>query len=86
MSSPSASIFRPTKRPGACRTVLFAGYIGMATGGWLAGVMFDRFGFYLPAFAVGLVFNVVNLMILLWLVTRERNDQQLVSAGVAAVA
>ena len=67
-------------------TVLFAGYIGMATGGWLAGVMFDRFGFYLPAFAVGLVFNVVNLMILLWLVTRERNDQQLVSAGVAAVA
>jgi MFS family permease len=69
-------------------TVLFAGYIGMAAGGWLAGAMFDMFGFYLPAFVVGLVFNVVNLMILLWLVARERNDRQksLVSAGVAAVA
>jgi MFS family permease len=69
-------------------TVLFAGYIGMAAGGWLAGAMFDMFGFYLPAFVVGLVFNVVNLMILLWLVTRERNDRQksLVATGVPAAA
>jgi predicted MFS family arabinose efflux permease len=69
-------------------TVLFAGYIGMAAGGWLAGAMFDMFGFYLPAFAVGLVFNVVNLMILLWLVSRERNERQklLVSPSVALVA
>jgi predicted MFS family arabinose efflux permease len=56
-------------------TVLFAGYVGMATGGWLAGAMFDSFGFYLPAFVVGLTFNVLNLAILVWLVARERNDR-----------
>ena len=56
-------------------TVLFAGYVGMAAGGWLAGLLFDRFGFYLPAFGVGLLFNTLNFMILLWLVARERNDR-----------
>jgi MFS family permease len=56
-------------------TVLFAGYVGMAAGGWLAGAMFDMFAFYLPAFAVGLGFNLLNLAILLWLVARERGDR-----------
>lgn len=69
-------------------TVLFAGYIGMATGGWLAGAMFDAFGFYLPAFVVGLMFNLVNLAILLWLVARERHDRQkpLMAVGLPAAA
>ena len=68
-------------------TVLFAGFIGMATGGWLAGAIFDRFGFYLPAFVVGLMFNVVNLVILLWLVARERNGRlKSLVAGAVPVA
>jgi MFS family permease len=66
-------------------TVLFAGYVGMAAGGWLAGLLFDRFGFYLPAFVVGLLFNTLNFTIVLWLVARERNDRTTpIAAPVAA--
>ncbi|MBS0641543.1 MAG: MFS transporter [Proteobacteria bacterium] len=53
-------------------TVLFAGYVGMATGGWGAGALYDRFGDYLPAFLLGLAFNAVNLTLLLVLVVRDR--------------
>jgi hypothetical protein len=36
---------------------------GMAVGSWLAGVLYDFFGFYAPAFAMGLAFNLANLVI-----------------------
>jgi hypothetical protein len=45
----------------------------MAAGGWGAGVLYDHFGYYLPAFAVGLGFNIVNAVILLALVLRRRD-------------
>jgi MFS family permease len=45
---------------------------GMATGGWLAGFLYDRAGSYDLAFAVGVAANVVNLVILLTLVLRQR--------------
>jgi len=48
-------------------TVLFAGFLGMAAGGWGAGVLYDIFGVYLVAFAVGIMFNLVNMAIVLWL-------------------
>ena len=41
--------------------MLFPGSLGMAAGGWLAGVMYDHFAFYAPAFAVGVAANLVNL-------------------------
>jgi MFS family permease len=44
---------------------------GMATGGWLAGALHDHFGFYAPAFAVGVAFNVANFAILALLVGRQ---------------
>ena len=53
-------------------TVLFAGFLGMAAGGWGAGALYDHFGYYLPAFGTGIMFNVVNLMVLLALVLRQR--------------
>jgi MFS family permease len=58
-------------------TVMFAGYLGMAAGGWGAGAIYDRFGFYVPAFGTGMAFNMVNLLLLiglaLWLTpTRAR--------------
>ena len=37
--------------------------LGMAFGGWLAGVLFDFTGTYSIAFAAALVFNVVNFLI-----------------------
>jgi MFS family permease len=51
--------------------LLFSGS-GMAAGGWLAAVIYDHFGFYGAAFAVGLVFNAVNLGVLGCLVARLR--------------
>ena len=44
---------------------------GMALGGWLAGYIYDQFGSYAPAFAVGIVLNVGNLAIIGWLAARE---------------
>ncbi len=36
----------------------------MAAGGWLAGVIRDGYGFYAPAFAAGLAFNLLNLILI----------------------
>jgi MFS family permease len=44
--------------------ILFAGYVGMAAGGWGAGALYDHFGFYTPAFGVGILFNMLNLIVL----------------------
>jgi MFS family permease len=45
---------------------------GMAFGGWLAGFLYDRYGFYAPAFSAGVLFNTVNLLIVGTLVLRQR--------------
>jgi MFS family permease len=57
-------------------TVLFAGFLGMAAGGWGAGALYDYFGYYLPAFGTGVAFNLVNLVVLLSLVLRQRGFDQ----------
>ena len=46
--------------------------LGMAFGGWLAGVLFDFTGTYVTAFAVALVFNVVNFLIASLFLLRSR--------------
>mgnify|MGYP003575076780 CR=1 FL=1 len=51
-------------------TVMFAGLLGMASGGWGAGLLYDAFGGYLPAFSTGMAFNLLNLAVLLFLVSR----------------
>jgi MFS family permease len=51
--------------------VMFPGALGMATGGWLAGVIYDKFGFYAPAFGVGLLFNLLNMAVVGILVRRS---------------
>jgi len=53
-------------------TVLFVAMGGMAFGGWFAGVIYDQFGFYAPAFATGALFNVANLALIGFLVMRQR--------------
>jgi MFS family permease len=58
----------------------FLGMSGMAFGSWLAGELYDRFGFYAPAFAVGVVFNVANLAVVGFLVARQRGNQRLAYA------
>lgn len=53
-------------------SVLFVSMGGMAFGGWFAGALYDHFGFYAPAFAVGVLFNIANLALVGFLVARER--------------
>jgi MFS family permease len=51
-------------------TVLFTAMSGMAVGSWLAGRLYDHFGYYAPAFATGVAFNVLNLVLVGFLVSR----------------
>ena len=49
---------------------LFTAMSGMAFGAWFAGALYDHFGYYRPAFGISVVFNVINLMIVGFLVIR----------------
>ncbi|HEY6028345.1 MAG TPA: MFS transporter [Pseudolabrys sp.] len=49
--------------------LLFSG-AGMALGGWLAGLLYDHFGYYAPAFATGIGSNILNLLVVGMLVLR----------------
>jgi len=51
--------------------LLFSGW-GMAGGGWLAGILYDHYGYYAPAFATGLGVNVINFVIVSTLAFRKR--------------
>jgi len=51
--------------------LLFCSGAGMASGGWFAGLLYDHFGYYAPAFAAGLMFNAVNLLLIGTLVWRR---------------
>jgi MFS family permease len=53
-------------------TLLLCSGWGMATGGWLAGILYDHFGFYAPAFAAGLAVNLLNFTIISTLALRRR--------------
>ena len=44
---------------------------GMGTGVWLAGILYDAFGSYGPAFAAGVMLNTLNFFIIAMLVWRQ---------------
>jgi MFS family permease len=50
--------------------VLMATLLGMALGGWMAGIIFDQAGSYQAAFLNGLMWNALNVAIVLWLKLR----------------
>jgi MFS family permease len=52
--------------------VLFSTASGMAAGSWLAGFLYDLYGFYAPAFLTGIGFNLLNLVLIGILVLRQR--------------
>jgi MFS family permease len=52
--------------------LLFSGG-GMAAGSWVAGLLYDHFGYYAPAFAVGIGANILNLLMVSVLVGRQRH-------------
>jgi MFS family permease len=61
--------------------VLTATVFGMALGGWLSGEIYDAFGSYSWAFGHGILWNLLNMSIALWLFLRKRSiGKQPVSA------
>jgi MFS family permease len=69
-----AIIVREYFSPGEAGTrlgiVLMATLFGMALGGWMSGVIFDFTGSYMAAFLNGLGWNLVNVLIVTWLLMR----------------
>jgi MFS family permease len=51
--------------------VLTASLMGMALGGWMSGVIFDLTGSYQAAFINGVLWNLLNMAIALWLLRRS---------------
>jgi MFS family permease len=49
---------------------LFTAMGGMAFGSWFAGLLYDHFGYYAPAFGIGVMFNLLNLGLIGFLVSR----------------
>ena len=53
----------------------------MAAGGWLAGILYDHFGFYAPAFAAGFGVNLFNFAVIGTLASTQPNRR-----GVSALS
>jgi len=62
-------------------TLLLLSGSGMAAGTWVAGVLYDHFGYYAPAFATGVGFNLLNLVVVGTLVLRRRVFQRAANGG-----
>ena len=54
-------------------SLLFVSMGGMAFGSWFAGALYDHFGYYGPAFLVGVLFNLANLVLVGFLVLCQRS-------------
>ncbi len=63
-------LFPPSEAAWRIPTLLLFSGSGMAAGGWLAGLLYDRFGFYDAAFLAGLICNLANLLLVGMLVVR----------------
>ncbi len=62
----------PAKEAGArVGLILMMTLLGMALGGWLSGAIFDLTGSYTAAFANGVAWNVLNLLIAVFLLFRS---------------
>ena len=51
--------------------------IGMALGGWMSGWIYELTGSYQAAFINGIVWNALNLGIVLWILSRDRQARLL---------
>ena len=64
--------FPPNEAGARLGTVILGTLIGMALGGWLSGKIFDLTGSYQLAFINGILWNALNLAIVVWLFMRSR--------------
>ena len=64
--------FAPQEAGTRIGAVLMATIVGMALGGWISGAIFDLTGSYRMAFVNGIVWNLLNVAIALWLLSQPR--------------
>ena len=64
--------FPPNEAGTRVSAVLMSTLVGMALGGWMTGAVFDYTGSYQAAFINGVLWNVLNIFIVLWLMSRRR--------------
>jgi MFS family permease len=64
--------FPPAEAGARVGTVIMATLFGMALGGWMSGKVFDLTGSYHAAFINGIGWNLLNLSIALFLLSRAR--------------
>ena len=72
--------FPPAEAGERVGTVLMATLFGMALGGWMSGKVFDLTGSYHAAFLNGIGWNLLNLTIALFLLSRLRGARGLAAA------
>jgi MFS family permease len=64
--------FPPEEAGTRIGTVVMATIVGMALGGWMSGALYDATGSYAAAFVNGIIWNLLNLAIALWLLGQPR--------------
>jgi len=79
-------LFAPEEASWRIPTVLFTAMSGMAFGSWFGGRLYDGYLSYRPAFALGVLFNLGNLLLILFLVTRPARQREADRASLAHVA
>jgi MFS family permease len=72
--------FAPREAGTRVGVVLMATLGGMALGGWMSGLIFDLTGSYHAAFLNGLLWNLLNLAIAVWLLLRHEGHGRLATA------
>jgi len=65
--------FSPHEAGARVGIVIGATLLGMALGGWMSGAIFDLTGSYRATFINAVIWNLFNLIILLWLLSRRRH-------------
>ena len=65
--------FSPQEAGTRLGIVLMATVFGMALGGWMSGAIFDLTGSYRAAFINGALWNLLNIVIVGWLLLRSRS-------------
>ena len=58
--------------------VLMATIFGMAFGGWVSGFIFDLTGSYSLAFLNGIIWNVINILLIIYLMFKGKSNKTLV--------
>jgi len=64
--------FAPEEAGTRIGTVVMATIVGMALGGWMSGALFGLTGSYTTGFVNGIIWNLLNLAIALWLLGQPR--------------